>query len=56
MIVACVTSPRLVWFASLSQSKASSRELISGLYLATLSRFPTEAEAKIASEDCERSV
>lgn len=34
---------------SLSQSKASPRELIAGLYLATLSRFPTEAEAKIAS-------
>lgn len=33
---------------NLSQSKAPPREMISGLYLATLSRFPTEEEAKLA--------
>ena len=34
---------------NLAQSKSPPREMISGLYLATLSRFPTEDEAKLAS-------
>ena len=34
---------------NLSQSKTPPREMIAGLYLATLSRFPTESEAKLAS-------
>ncbi len=34
---------------NLAQSKTSPRELIGGLYLATLSRFPTEEELKIVS-------
>lgn len=34
---------------NLAQSQGNPREMIAGLYLATLSRFPTEDEAKIAS-------
>jgi len=35
---------------NLAQSKSSPRELIGGLYLATLSRFPSDEELKIVSE------
>lgn len=34
---------------NLAQSKATPREMIYGLYLATLSRFPTEEEMKVAT-------